>query len=203
LYPDRLADRLFIIDPELARWLVQGEDHLAKAIPSPEKAVKHVNEDTFVVMRLFRNGTTKRALRGSEELICDQSKLYKAQLSLRLYGSASYGRRACAEPSNTGSPNDRRNRARAGSLADDRRATVSGTSNDFKILLASILQHRSSIDTPHCGPVHRYASTRLQRLHSLGAENASVRTRHIATVAVEALTLCKGFSPLLCRVILC
>ena len=138
-----------------------------------------------------------------EELICVQSKLYKTQLPLRLYGSASYGRRARAEPSNTRSPNERRNRARAGSLADDRRATVSGTSHDFQIVLASILQHRSSTDTPHCGPVHRYASTRLQRLHSLGAENASVRTRHIANVAVNALTLCTDFSPLLCQVISC
>lgn len=54
----------FVIDLELVRWLVPGEAHLAKAILSPEKAVKLVNGDIFAVMRLFRNGTTKCALGG-------------------------------------------------------------------------------------------------------------------------------------------
>lgn len=122
---DYLVFLLIVYLLELVEWQVQGEGPLAKAIPNHEKAVKRVNGDTFAVMKLFRNGTTKCALRTREELILHQPKLYKTQLPLRLYGSASCGRRVHAEPSNTRSSDDRCHRARVGSLADDRRATVS------------------------------------------------------------------------------
>jgi hypothetical protein len=93
------SSRLPSVDPAPAHtaWQDQAAARPGRAIQSLEKVARLAKNDTFDVMRLFRNGKPnpdQHSLPSSKHRSeFSQPKLYQAQLPLRLYGHACCQRR--------------------------------------------------------------------------------------------------------------